>query len=119
MRLEAAARASVVDGLPTFASPVPTGSTVDAIDRGALSFLLQEEEQQVDKHVPESVEWVQLLDPKGKPYCWNRRAHATSWNPPEDTRVACVGEKGAGGEVWYWHKVTRVTRQDLPPLPPG
>ena len=57
----------------------------------------------MDKHVPESVEWVQLLDPKGKPYCWNRRAHATSWNPPEDTRVACVGEKGAGGEVWYWH----------------
>ena len=64
VRLEAAARESVVDGLPTFALPVLTGSAAEAIDRGALSFLLQqqlaprieEEEQQVDKHVPESVE---------------------------------------------------------------
>ena len=62
---------------------------------GALSSLLQpqlaprveeEDEQQVDKHVPESVEWVQLLFPKGK-------RPTTGF--------------------------TRVSRYDLPPLPPG
>ena len=42
-RLEAAARASVVDGLPTFALPVLAGSAGEAIGSGALSFLLQKQ----------------------------------------------------------------------------
>ena len=72
VRREAAARAFVVDGLPTF------GRGAEANDKGALSFLFQqqlaprveeEEEQQVDKLVPESVERVQPLDPKGKICC--------------------------------------------------
>ena len=56
-------------GLLTEPAPQVRG---EAIDSGALSFLLQqqltprdeeeEEEPQVDKLVPESVEWVQLLD---------------------------------------------------------
>ena len=41
--LEAAARASVVDGLPTFALPVLAGSAGEAIDSGALSSLLQQQ----------------------------------------------------------------------------
>ena len=37
VRLEAAARASVVEGLPTFALPVLAESAGEAIDSGALS----------------------------------------------------------------------------------
>ena len=56
--------------------------------------------------VPESVEWVQLSRPKGKTYYWNTRTHATSWNPPEDSRIvwatgavfACVWTSAADAE---------------------
>ena len=66
-----------------------------------------------------SDEWVELYDAvKSKTYYWNRRTHATSWNPHENTKVVWVGEKGAGGEAWYWHRVTRVSTYVLPPLPP-
>ena len=54
-----------------------------------------------------------------KPYFWNRRTRATKWKPPPGIRVVWVGEKGSGGEVWYWHKGTRASTCDLPPLPPG
>ena len=64
VRFEAAARVSVVDGLPTFALPVLAGSTGEAIDSGSLSFLVrqtlserekekrkEEEEEEVAKHM--------------------------------------------------------------------
>ena len=63
VRLEAAALASVVDGLPTFALPVLAGSAGEATDSGSLSFLVrqtlserekqkrkEEEENEVAKH---------------------------------------------------------------------
>ena len=62
----------------------------EALDSAALSFLLnhaleenekeeekerrkREEELRKEDDVPVSVEWVQLLDDKGKTHCWNRR----------------------------------------------
>ena len=86
-RLEAAARASEADGLPTVALRVLAGSAGEPVDSGALSFLLkqqlsamdvvEEEEEKVEKEEvkpgPESVEWVQLCAPRGKTYFWNRR----------------------------------------------
>ena len=73
----------------------------------------------VDVHLPDSAEWVQLRDDAtSKPYFWNRRTRATMWKPPPGIRVVWVGEKGSGGEVWYWHKGTRASTYDLPPLPP-
>ena len=67
--LEAAAGVLVADGLPTFALPVLAESAGEA-----LSFVLQqqlapveeEEEAQVEVDVPESVEWLQLSNTKGK-----------------------------------------------------
>ena len=73
----------------------------------------------VVEHLPESVEWVQLRDEAtSKPYFWNRRTRETKWKPPPGIRVVWVGEKGSGAEVWYWHKGTRASTYDLPPLPP-
>ena len=108
VRLEAAARALVVDGLPTFALPVLAGSAGEAIHSGTLSFLLQkqlapvveeeEEEAQLVVDVPESVEWVQLSNPTGKIYYCNRRSGKTAWNPPEDLKVVWCGRRDAEGE---------------------
>ena len=88
----------VVDGLPTFALPVLAGSAGEAIDSGALSFLLQlqlapkeeEEEQQVDQPVLDSVEWVELCDDYGKTHYWNRRSNETAWKSPEGNQ-GCLG----------------------------
>ena len=86
LRFEAAARASVVDGLPTFALPVLAGSAGEAIDSGSLSFLVrqtllerdkekrkEEEEKDVAKHMAvqsEAAETMQrarlLLEQAGK-----------------------------------------------------
>ena len=63
-------------------------------------------------------EWVQFSQ-TGKPFYWNRRSHETCWTPPEGVKVVWVGEQPASGGVWYWHKETRVSTYDLPPLPPG
>ena len=68
----------------------------------------------VDVHLPDSAEWVQMRDDAtSKPYFWNRRTRATMWKPPPGIRVVWVGEKGSGGEVWYWHKGTRASTCDL------
>ena len=119
----------VVDGLPTFALPVLAESAGEAIDSGALSFLLQlqlapvvedeEKEAQLVVDVPESVEWVQLSNPTGKTYYWNHRSGKTAWNPLEGLKVVWCGQRDAEGEVYYWHTVSRVSTYNLPPLPPG
>ena len=66
----------------------------------------------VDMHLPDSAEWVQSRD-----HYWNRRTRVTRWKPPPGIRVVWVGETGSGGEVWYWHRGTRASTYDLPPLP--
>ena len=112
----------VVDGLPTFALLVLAGSDGEAIDSGALSFLLQKqlalvvEEAQL---VPESVDWLQLCNPTGKTNYWNCRSGKTAWNPPEGLEVVWVGVRDGEGEVYYWHKVSRASTYNLPPFPPG
>ena len=63
--------------------------------------------------------WIQFRNPTGKTQFWNRRTHSTSSNPPPGTKVVWVGERTEEGGVWYWHRVSRVSRFDLPPLPPG
>ena len=72
----------------------------------------EKEEKEEGKPVPESVEWVQLRDPSGKTYYWNRRTSSTSWNPPASAIVVWVGERnaGEGGEV----ASTSGTRTPLP-----
>ena len=72
----------------------------------------------VDEHLPESAEWVQSRDPNGKTFFWNRRTRVAQWKPPPGIRVVCVGEKPKEGQAWYWHKETRASTCDLPPLPP-
>ena len=79
----------------------------------------EEKEEQVDAHVSDSIEWVQLCDDKGRTYYWNRRTRMTAWKPPPGIRVVWVGARNAEGEVYYWHTDTRDSRFDLPPLPPG
>ena len=78
-------------------------------------------EQIVDTpvHLPESVEWVQLRDEAtSRTYFWNRRTRETNWKPPPGIRVVWVGQTTEGGGVWYWHKRTRASTCELPPLPP-
>ena len=38
---------------------------------------------------------------------------------PPGVKVVWVGERNEEGGVWYWHRDTRVSTIDLPPLPPG
>ena len=52
----------------------------------------KKEEHQVSP-MPDSVEWVQLSDDKGRTYFWNRRTRATRWKPPPGIRVVWVGER--------------------------
>ena len=59
-----------------------------------------------------------VMKPRQSPIFWNRRTRETKWKPPPGIRVVWVGEKGSGEEVWYWHKGTRASTYDLPPLPP-
>ena len=56
-------------------------------------------------------------DNSGKPYYWNRRTFRTVWKPPPGVKVVWVGERNEEGRVWYWHRDTRVSTFDLPPLP--
>ena len=66
-----------------------------------------------------SVEWVQLRDGNsGKTYYWNRRTFSTVWKPPPGVKVVWVGERNEEGGVWCWHRDTRVSTFDLPPVPP-
>ena len=71
-------------------------------------------------HLEDSVEGVRLRDDNSsKPYHWNRRTRASAWKPPPGAKVVWIGERKEEGVVWYWHRDTRVSRFDLPPLPPG
>ena len=66
-----------------------------------------------------SDEWVLMRSSDiGKSYFWNRRTRATKWKPPPGIRVVWVGERTEWGGIWYWHKGTRASTYDLPPLPP-
>ena len=59
----------------------------------------------------DSVEWVRLRDDNsGEPYYWQ---------PPPGVKVVWIGERNVEGLVWYWHRDTRVSVFDLPPLHPG
>ena len=63
-----------------------------------------------DEHVPDSSEGVQLSDAAtGKPCHWNRRTHATVWQPPRGVRVVWVCTQASGGRVYKF---------DLTPLLP-
>ena len=65
-----------------------------------------------DAPLPDSIEWVQLRERRaGKTFHWNRRTRATVWK-------AWIGERTEEG-VFCWHRDTRVSTYDLPPLPPG
>ena len=67
----------------------------------------------------DNVEWVELHDDvKSKTYYWNRRSNETLWQPPVGIEVVWMGKQEEGGGVWYWHRRTRVSTFDLPPLPP-
>ena len=66
-----------------------------------------------------SVEWVRLRERHaGKIDYWNRRTNSTVWLAPDGVEVVWYGEKDEKGGVWYWHRDTRVSTFDLPPLPP-
>ena len=68
----------------------------------------------------DSVEWVRLKDDNsGKPYYFNRRTLSTVWKPPPGVKVVWIGERNEEGLVWCWHRDTRVSVFDLPPLPSG
>ena len=68
--------------------------------------------------LPDSTEWVRL-----------RERHAgkltsgtdvlTVWQAPAGVDVVWYGERVEEGGIWYWHRDTRVSTFDLPPLPPG
>ena len=49
----------------------------------------------------------------------NRRTNSTVWQAPAGVEVVWHGERNEEGGVWYWHRDTRVSTLDLPPLPPG
>ena len=67
----------------------------------------------------DNVERVELYDNvKSKTYYWNRRSNETLWQPPVGIEVDWMGKQEEGGGVWYWHRRTRVSTFDLPPLPP-
>ena len=67
-----------------------------------------------------SVEWVRLRERHaGKTYFWNRPTNSTVWQAPAGVEVVWYGERDEEGGIWYWHRDTRVSTFDLPPLPPG
>ena len=67
-----------------------------------------------------SVEWVRLRERHaGQTYFWNRRTDSTVRQAPAGVEVVWYGEKDEVGRVWYWHRDTRVSTFDLPPLHPG
>ena len=122
----------VIDVPKIFCSPCPSRSRVpepQSADQlvevptvlSPTRIALQIAEQIVDTpvHLPESVEWVQLRDEAtSRPYFWNRRTRETKWKSPQGIRVVWVGETTEGRGVWYWHKGTRASTYELPPLPP-
>ena len=130
VRLEAAARALVVDGLPTFALPVLAGSAGEAIDSGANSFLLQ---KQLAPVVEEEEVEAQLVGGRSRvgrvgassatPLARPITGTAARARPPgtllRASRLSGVAGADAEGEVYYWHTVFRVSTYILPPLPPG
>ena len=66
-----------------------------------------------------SVEWVRLRERHaGTTFFWNRRTNSTVWRAPAGVEVVWFGEKDEEGAVYYWHRDTRISTFDLPPLPP-
>ena len=66
-----------------------------------------------------SVEWVRLRERHaGKTFFWNRRTNSTVWRAPAGVEVVWFGERNEQGAVCYWHRDTRASTFDLPPLPP-
>ena len=66
-----------------------------------------------------SVEWVRLRESQaGKAFFWNRRTNSTVWRAPAGVEVVWFGVKNEEGAVYYWHRDTRVSTYELPPLPP-
>ena len=59
-----------------------------------------------EKEVMDSAEWVELRDAAGRPYFWNRRSHATVWDPLEGVWVFWIGSED-DGVLYYWHRDTR------------
>ena len=41
------------------------------------------------------------------------------WQAPAGVEVVWYGERDEEGGIWYWHRDTRISTFDLPPLPPG
>ena len=75
------------------------------------------EEHQVSP-MPDSIEWVELCDAKGRTHFWNRRSQATVWKTPPGVQIVSVGVRDGEGGIWYWHRRTRASGYTLPPLPP-
>ena len=51
-------------------------------------------------------------------FFWNRRTNSTVWRAPAGVEVVWYGERNEEGAVYYWHRDTRASTFDLPPLPP-
>ena len=67
----------------------------------------------------DSDQWVELHDDvKSKTCYWNRRSNVTVRQPPAGIEVVWVCAQDEGGGVRCWHRRTRVSTCDLPPLPP-
>ena len=66
-----------------------------------------------------SVEWVRLRERHaGKTFFWNRRTNSTVWRAPAGVEVVWFDERNEEGAVFCWHRDTRASTFDLPPLPP-
>ena len=66
--------------------------------------------------MPVSTEWVQLSDgDAGKTNYCNRRTNSTVWKAPAGVEVVWVGSQDERGLRYFWHRVSRVSRYDLPP----
>ena len=61
----------------------------------------------------------QLEDAPVKTHFWNRRTWKSVWKPLPGVKVVWVGTRDEEGVFYHWHKVTRVSRYDLPPLSGG
>ena len=68
-----------------------------------------------------SVEWVRLQGETmlAKLTSGTDVLDSTVWQAPAGVEVVWYGERNEVGGVWYWHRDTRVSTLDLPPLPPG
>ena len=84
-------RARSMSELAAHSSPSTPGAN------GVVSSLEEPVQEENEEHqvspMPDSIEWVELCDDKGKTHFWNRRSNETAWNPPEGIKVVWVGTK--------------------------